>query len=113
MSPRQTAFLTSGCDDKSSGQTICTATAARRVVPREGHNERAGLLMCAGVTMEESADSLGWPCYKAICLLHPRNITQAITCFHSTPGKCGLRWPVVPVTGRVSTINRRNGRDIY
>ena len=26
--------------DKSSGQTICTATAARRVAPREGRNER-------------------------------------------------------------------------
>ena len=26
-------------EDKSSGQTICTATAARRVAPKEGRNE--------------------------------------------------------------------------
>ena len=28
-------------DDKSSGQTICTAPAARRVAPRDGRNEYA------------------------------------------------------------------------
>ena len=28
-------------DDKSSGETICTAIAARRVAPRDGRNEHA------------------------------------------------------------------------
>jgi len=33
----------SGWTNKSSGQTICTAPAARRVAPREGRNERTGM----------------------------------------------------------------------
>ena len=39
LSLRDAAYTTDFIIDKSSGQTICTATAARRVAPKDGRNE--------------------------------------------------------------------------
>ena len=39
LSLRDAAYTTDFIIDKSSGQTICTATAAQRVAPRDGRNE--------------------------------------------------------------------------
>ena len=43
--------------DKLSGQTICTATAARRVAPRDGRNEH---VHAGGKKTSEDASSAVW-----------------------------------------------------
>ena len=56
LSLRDAAYTTDFIIDKSSGQTICAATAARRVAPKDGRNDKSsGQTICTATAARRVA----------------------------------------------------------